>query len=350
MSLFAPPRSRNRVLVSFKCGRAHQSGSRVTPDAAKGRLEIHIHPEDALMHVHWFERNASQAADDYIVLPDEAVFRRIDKVEDGRVYALDFGGHRIIFFWMQEADASKDTELVQKVNELLKTGPNLDSLASAKPSETTEQSMLTADFAAPAERTSSTSAAATATAITSTTATAVAAAAAPSLSSSSSSSAAASQKQYSQAAIDEALQQTLLEFAKSYGGAIPSGTASLVSSASVPSAKSSQAQARDRRLRERPESLADVVRLIDIRALLSSSPQAEARLLEHVPPGDTVVESFYSAQFRKCVDMMDYALQSDLAQVMAVLGLKLDFSFPVSSSMFCLFSFCCQTDRQRPMT
>lgn len=48
-------------------------------------------------------------AQDMIILPEEAVYKKIDTGREGeRVYLMEIAGNRRFFYWMQDKDSDKD--------------------------------------------------------------------------------------------------------------------------------------------------------------------------------------------------------------------------------------------------
>lgn len=46
---------------------------------------------------------------DVIILPEEAVYKKVDTGREGeRVYLMEIAGNRRFFYWMQDKDADKD--------------------------------------------------------------------------------------------------------------------------------------------------------------------------------------------------------------------------------------------------
>lgn len=44
-----------------------------------------------------------------IILPEEAVYKKVDTGREGeRVYLMEIAGNRRFFYWMQDKDADKD--------------------------------------------------------------------------------------------------------------------------------------------------------------------------------------------------------------------------------------------------
>lgn len=87
----------------------------VTPDTRKGL--VLVKKEDDLTHFQWKDRKSGEIEIDLIVFPDDAIFRKVEESK-GRVYLLEFKtSDQKYFFWMQESDSEKDTDLMNKVNE-----------------------------------------------------------------------------------------------------------------------------------------------------------------------------------------------------------------------------------------
>ncbi|KAI4376845.1 hypothetical protein MLD38_014558 [Melastoma candidum] len=105
-------------MLEFRAGKMHVEGKRVIPDTRKGLVRI-IRGQDGLTHFQWLDRSLDLVEDDQIILPNEAVFEKVDQTS-GRVYILKFSGDdRKFFFWMQEPSAEGDAQLCSSVNYLL---------------------------------------------------------------------------------------------------------------------------------------------------------------------------------------------------------------------------------------
>eukprot|EP00499_Haloplacidia_sp_CaronLabIsolate_P002637 CAMPEP_0196782154 /NCGR_PEP_ID=MMETSP1104-20130614/10829_1 /TAXON_ID=33652 /ORGANISM="Cafeteria sp., Strain Caron Lab Isolate" /LENGTH=374 /DNA_ID=CAMNT_0042152385 /DNA_START=43 /DNA_END=1167 /DNA_ORIENTATION=- len=72
----------------------------------------------------WVDRGSNQVdpEHDHLIFPDAQTFEKVDTGREGdRVYILQYrNSARRFFYWMQEPDASKDAELVGKLNQLLR--------------------------------------------------------------------------------------------------------------------------------------------------------------------------------------------------------------------------------------
>lgn len=66
-----------------------------------------------------------------IIFSDEAEFKRVEECTTGRVYILKFKtSNETHFYWMQNKNEEKDSELVERVNELIRdpeAGMNISS-------------------------------------------------------------------------------------------------------------------------------------------------------------------------------------------------------------------------------
>eukprot|EP00903_Cladosiphon_okamuranus_P022669 g20862.t2 len=132
----APAASGSAPLLSFKAGKMEVSDKggdkfHITPDLRKGTISLFKGPDDQLMHFSWKERPSGTVVDDVIILPEEAVYKKVDTGREGeRVYLMEIAGNRRFFYWMQDKDADKDEENMKKVNELTNSPPADDAPAS----------------------------------------------------------------------------------------------------------------------------------------------------------------------------------------------------------------------------
>ncbi|KAJ8501973.1 hypothetical protein ONZ51_g318 [Trametes cubensis] len=107
--------------LAFKAGRAFRRGSTnfVDPDPTKGAILIQ-NGEDGLLHFIWKNRSTNDAEEDLILFPGDATFAKVEQSAWGRTYVLKFSSsNQRHFFWMQDADPSRDEEFVGNVNRLL---------------------------------------------------------------------------------------------------------------------------------------------------------------------------------------------------------------------------------------
>lgn len=123
MSMFAPQSSAVSDITglhSFKAGKLDrvEGTNRVKADPRKGL--VYLQEVDELLHFYWKDRSTGSVEDDLIIFPDEAEFVKVVESPSGRVFALKFSSSsQIIFFWMQEKDASKYEADMTRVNELI---------------------------------------------------------------------------------------------------------------------------------------------------------------------------------------------------------------------------------------
>ncbi|KAL1950582.1 hypothetical protein VTO73DRAFT_5706 [Trametes versicolor] len=107
--------------LAFKAGRAFRRGSTnfVDPDPTKGALLLQ-NGEDGLLHFIWKNRSSNVVDEDLILFPGDATFAKVEQSAWGRTYVLKFSSsNQRHFFYMQDADASRDEEFVGNINRLL---------------------------------------------------------------------------------------------------------------------------------------------------------------------------------------------------------------------------------------
>ncbi|KIO32974.1 hypothetical protein M407DRAFT_241210 [Tulasnella calospora MUT 4182] len=127
----------SRAIVSFKAGRClRKDGTNtVEPSPTKGLLTI-VPSDDGLQHLLWLDRESGNSiGEDLILFPGDASFVPVTEAE-GRVYVLKFTSSALRqFFWLQDADTSKDEENVQKVNDALKDEDEDETMDTSPTSE-----------------------------------------------------------------------------------------------------------------------------------------------------------------------------------------------------------------------
>lgn len=107
--------------IAFKAGRAfrRENTSWVDPDPTKGAVILQ-NGEDGLLHFIWKNRTTNESEEDLILFPSDATFAPVTQAASGRVYVLKFSSsNQRHFFWMQDADSTRDKDFVQNVNRLL---------------------------------------------------------------------------------------------------------------------------------------------------------------------------------------------------------------------------------------
>ncbi|KAG0749002.1 hypothetical protein G6F62_000693 [Rhizopus arrhizus] len=119
MSLF-PTAQRNNYLVEFNAGKCIREGSMLKPDTRKGVIYLE-QGDDQLLHFYWKERKHNvEPEDDFIIFPEEAELVRVEQCTTGRVYVLKFkSSSQKQFYWMQNKNDEKDSEIVRKVNQTI---------------------------------------------------------------------------------------------------------------------------------------------------------------------------------------------------------------------------------------
>ncbi|KAF1794981.1 UCH-binding domain [Phytophthora cactorum] len=110
-NVFAPSTAGRNELVSFNAGKM---------TLEKGKVCL-SRGDDQLLHFQWVDRQTGASPEDFIIFPDDAHFAKVDTGRpDDRVYILQYkNSSRRFFFWMQNKDASRDEELVKKVNDCM---------------------------------------------------------------------------------------------------------------------------------------------------------------------------------------------------------------------------------------
>ncbi|EAT38682.1 AAEL009335-PA [Aedes aegypti] len=118
----------NRHLVEFCAGRMNLVNKMVHPENRK-RLVYVYQAENGLIHICWKNRTTGNVEDDLIVFPDDGEFKKIENVNNGRVFLLKFkSSSRRLFFWMQEPKTDKDEEWCRRINELINNSPSSNNL------------------------------------------------------------------------------------------------------------------------------------------------------------------------------------------------------------------------------
>ncbi|KAL6304325.1 adhesion regulating molecule [Sparassis latifolia] len=107
--------------IAFKAGRAfrREGTNLVDADSTKGAIILQ-NGDDGLLHFIWKNRTSNEVEEDLILFPTDASFVKVEQSAWGRTYVLKFASsNQRHFFWMQNADPSRDTEFVSNVNRLL---------------------------------------------------------------------------------------------------------------------------------------------------------------------------------------------------------------------------------------
>jgi hypothetical protein len=105
-----------KPLVQFRAGKMVLANGVVTADPRKGVFSMVQEPTGALLIVWSPETGESES---FVVLCGEATFNRVVKCTTGRVFVLNIGGHRELFFWLQERSEERDEEYLKKVKQFL---------------------------------------------------------------------------------------------------------------------------------------------------------------------------------------------------------------------------------------
>lgn len=95
----------------------------VTADNRRGQITL-TRGNDGILHFKWINKANGTVEDDRMIMSGgEATFKKVKtgrQDPNDRVFMLKyFAGGKPLMYWMQDVDASKDDELVAKVNEYL---------------------------------------------------------------------------------------------------------------------------------------------------------------------------------------------------------------------------------------
>ncbi|KAI0917276.1 hypothetical protein AcW1_007491 [Taiwanofungus camphoratus] len=146
--------------IAFKAGRCFRRGTSNLVDASPTKGAILLQNDDeGLLHFMWKNRVTNEVEEDLLLIPTDATFLKVNQSAWGRTYVLKFSSsNQRHFFWMQDADPSRDMEFASNVNRLLTDpqtipiwwapgyNPNQDSQSSSSgattsaPSSTSVQS------------------------------------------------------------------------------------------------------------------------------------------------------------------------------------------------------------------
>jgi len=107
---------------SFKCGQMLIENGKVKPDPSKGIVKISYNP-DGLLCWQWINLNDSlKNSEPIVIFSDEWEIVKVSS-KKGRVFQLKskcFDDYYV--FWMQEPDATKDSEIEEGIKKILTTG------------------------------------------------------------------------------------------------------------------------------------------------------------------------------------------------------------------------------------
>ena len=125
--------SDRNIVFSVKAGKLRLEGKTLVPDHRTGQLIVFV--EDEMSHVAWRERKEGgvlapcKLEDEQVVFPNEAVLSQIGSTRN-LVLKFTDDMSRNSFFWMQEPDASQDSDLITGFNSIVYEGNTTAALAS----------------------------------------------------------------------------------------------------------------------------------------------------------------------------------------------------------------------------
>ena len=120
MALFGPTAvTTSKNLIEFRAGQVSLNQNKAVPKKEKGLIYLKT-GTDHLVHFYWQNRENKSILDDFTIIPGDAVFKNIEACKTGRVYALYITSSKSKqLYWMQEPNKEQDSELVEKVNQIL---------------------------------------------------------------------------------------------------------------------------------------------------------------------------------------------------------------------------------------
>lgn len=113
-----------KPLLEFRAGILTKSGSTVTADPRRGKVQV-AHGDDGLLHLKWRIRPSDIEQFDHVLLPRGAVWEEVPECKDGRVFLLRFTQNtgQMRFFWLQEPDSKLDDGIAAKMRQYLDNPP-----------------------------------------------------------------------------------------------------------------------------------------------------------------------------------------------------------------------------------
>ena len=109
--------------LSFKAGLVDVKEGTATPDKRRGT--VRLLSQDQLLHLQWLTRPGDSVELDLLLFTGSATWSRVEECKDGRVYSLKYAdSSRKQLFWMQEAAADKDTDISDRINQLISSPPD----------------------------------------------------------------------------------------------------------------------------------------------------------------------------------------------------------------------------------
>uniref|UniRef100_A0A5K3EUN3 RPN13_C domain-containing protein n=1 Tax=Mesocestoides corti TaxID=53468 RepID=A0A5K3EUN3_MESCO len=120
-----PPKPQARPLLQFKAGKmSMKEDHSVQPDSRKGCAYLYQTTGDQSVHFCWFDRRTGLIEENFVLTPREAEFKRVPQCKSGRVYVLKLKEQqRRFFLWMQEPNASNDSQICETVNKFINSPP-----------------------------------------------------------------------------------------------------------------------------------------------------------------------------------------------------------------------------------
>lgn len=105
----------------FKCGEMEVVNTKVKPKKDAGFIKVYFN-SDKILCWQWFSEDANQSTELVAIFADEWEWLKVP-VNKGRVYQLKSKCfEESYFYWLQDPDTSKDSDLSQRITHILNTG------------------------------------------------------------------------------------------------------------------------------------------------------------------------------------------------------------------------------------
>lgn len=105
-----------KLKLECLAGRMTQENGKVKPDPRRGKIRI-IQDDQDMTHFQWIDINTNNIEDDIVVFAFDS-FTKVLQTKS-RVYILEYSGERN-FYWLQDPDSSKDTDLCKQIDDVIK--------------------------------------------------------------------------------------------------------------------------------------------------------------------------------------------------------------------------------------
>lgn len=105
-----------KTLVEFKAGKLKLAGTTVTADPRRGTVSVKESAADGMTRLQWKTRPGGKREEDLLIVPNDVTVEKIPECKTGRVLLVRMrSSARKLFFWIQEPEEKKDTEIIEKL-------------------------------------------------------------------------------------------------------------------------------------------------------------------------------------------------------------------------------------------